>query len=147
MAENSDKIKCHICHEEILKDTFKAHAKEFHAKIKHFCDICHIKVFRIPNLLRLHKEAVHQKLRRHKCDYCDYRGALPQHVKYHVGSAHQELKNHKCIYCDYRAKLKISLVRHIKVVHFNEKHLACNECDYRSAHSRDLRKHIEKHHT
>jgi len=83
----------------------------------HHCTICSA-VFMTIVHLKQHQEAMHLKLKPHKCPFCDRafngKGTLKRHVYIHTGE-----KPYKCTLCDAAFNQSQLLSAHMKKIHSN----------------------------
>jgi KRAB domain-containing zinc finger protein len=115
-----------------------------HSGAKNFpCNVCG-KMFSTPGNLKNHIQRIHEKLKEHQCDECEYKGfnkhELEDHHRTHTGE-----KPFKCNNCDYSTNLKSNLNKHIRI-HNGEKQYKCDQCDAVFAQKQPLMKHTKLMH-
>ena len=109
------KKKCYDCKECDFKtekrQTAKCHYRSVHLGIIYFCGEagCSYKGTQ-KGSLKIHKERVHEKIRK-QCMYCEHKAYV---LRYHVMRKHPEkVKIYACDKCHYRADSKKMLQRHM----------------------------------
>lgn len=97
------------------------------------CDICG-KNISSKSRLKIHKKAVHEGVRNHKCPHCEFTSFQFNPMRLHIIRKHGTeeeklaLRNHKCSQCSYRCESQSRLNIHIRNVHRGEKNHHCHLC-------------------
>jgi hypothetical protein len=61
----------------------------------------------------------------------------------HVKSVHDKIKDHKYNLCNFTLSRRQSLVGHVKAVHDKIKDSKCNLCDFATSHPGSLMGHVK----
>ena len=107
------------------------------------CGKCSYETFRSGHL-NDHIRSVHEKIRTHLCEKCDYSTGHKQSLKIHRASAHNMdvgMKKWKCEKCPYETFKVGCLYRHIRSVHDKIRSHICEECDYATSQMVNLKRH------
>ena len=80
------------------------------------------------------------------CDLCGYKTSKASNMKMHRDAVHLKIRNFACGRCNYAALLKGDLQRHIKSVHDKIQDILCKHCDFKTGYAQHLRKHIKDNH-
>ena len=116
------------------------------ANKKFNCEQCPYSASR-KDRMRIHIEAVHQKIMNFRCSQCPYSAAQKAHMKNHVEAVHDKIMNYRCEECNYGTSRKDRLERHVDARHnMGDKKFKCGKCPYSSAQKNNLTKHIERVH-
>ena len=116
------------------------------ANKKFNCEQCPYSASR-KDRMRIHVEAVHQKIMNFRCSQCPYSAAQKAHMKNHVEAVHDKIMNYRCEECNYGTSRKDRLERHVDARHnMGDKKFKCGKCPYSSAQKNKLTKHIERVH-
>ena len=77
---------------------------------------------------------------------CDYKCSSGRNLADHKQAVHLKTNKLKCDQCDYSTFRKACLANHILYVHRKVKNFKCEICDKRFAYSRERKKHMESKH-
>lgn len=93
--------------------------------------------------LTSHKMATESKrMRKFKCELCEYETSLLANLKTHVRMVHSKIKSFKCNFCEYAATLASTVKQHIKAVHEKIKDETCEVCGKSFSYIAHLRTHV-----
>ncbi|XP_018009661.1 zinc finger protein 85-like isoform X2 [Hyalella azteca] len=125
------------------------------------CHVC-AAAFRFKWQLVRHINAVHLKLRPHKCSKCDYASSEVTYLQTHLNSAHAELKQFKCTVCcinfsspaflqlhvinAHSAATKFQLDSYFAGADLMVKYYKCSDCTYAATSKNNLNSHIKHVH-
>ncbi|XP_071113339.1 zinc finger protein 888-like [Haliotis cracherodii] len=126
---------CEICGKKYyVSQSLKAHMVTHSAARPNQCELCP-STFKKPSGLKKHLLAVHEGIRRKKCNDCNryyypFLGSDERHARrYHVGEDYRiDAKPFKCSLCDARFKERWYISVHIDVVHSDERPFLCTVC-------------------
>ena len=95
-----------------------------------------------------HINAVHLKLKPHKCDECNFSCSIKMNLQDHVNAKHLKIKPFKCDICSYSSATRKSLRMHKKTVHLKLKPYKCSEieCTFAFSTQNSLQDHINSKH-
>jgi len=134
-------FKCDGC-EQIFHDKYglREHKKKTHRYYE--CDKCGYKSGEL-NILKKHREKVHEEKRSYKCDRCDSSFLAESDLENHVKRVHDKIKEFKCDLCENEYMSKNSLKRHTKTIHEKKRPYKCDhdDCNYTSIENRGLKRH------
>ena len=147
VEENSSYFFCDKCEYSTSDEKYlMGHKQLYHeegAKLgRHQCEKCE-KIFPTTRVLRRHDEVVHQQIKHHFCDKCDFGSYEYRDLRKHVFDNHYDWKEHKDLHkCDICGEIiqTIKLYQHIKALH-DKKIYFCDLCDF----SRPYKTHVENH--
>jgi len=130
--EEIEDFNCHLCPKVFKSQNslkFHIYNHKHRPFTCHLCPTTKIVMLRSQKELDYHIERKHTKI---KCDYpdCDYIN-IKTKMREHVNSKHLKIRKFKCDHCDYNGTTGAHLRRHMSV-HTNEKRFKCQWCDYRS---------------
>lgn len=109
-----DPFQCNVCEAYFLtRSNLNTHMRTHSVKGPQKCEICD-KVF---VNLRSHIQMVHQKVRRHACNFCDKAFGKKSGLDRHVITVHEKKRCWSCDLCDKSFGEKAQLMRHRKI-HF-----------------------------
>ena len=96
------------------------------------CDKCSFATYNHDYLIN-HSKRVHDKIKNHKCELCNYEAFSRSEIDLHVRNLHLYnigKEKLKCGRCDYSSLYKSTLLRHNKCHHPKEdqEYLKCTEC-------------------
>ena len=81
--------------------------------------------------LKRHINTVHDKLRNHVCDECEFAASQKSNLRRHKEEVHSVGdKKFKCAQCPYQTTLRGSLQVHIEGMHDNIRKYVCEDCGY-----------------
>ena len=125
--EDARIFKCMHCHENyVYRSDMEKHILNAHGKCEIYkceCNFCG-KVLSTRNL-KHHVKSVHEGLKNHKCDICDYRSSQSSDLKKHILKYHDDPLNtespmkfsYKCEFCPKTLCDKNVLYKHIRNIH------------------------------
>ena len=95
-----------------------------------------------------HINAVHLKLKPHKCDECSFSCSIKVNLQDHVNAKHLKIKPFKCDICSYSSATRKSLRMHKRTVHLKIKPHKCPEieCSFAFSTQNSLQDHINSKH-
>ena len=115
------------------------HKQIYHEEVamlaRHKCEKCE-KLFPTTRVLKRHYEAVHEQIKHHFCDKCDFGSYEHRDLRKHVFDNHYDWKEHKDLHkCDICGEIiqTIELYQHIKALH-DKKMYFCDLCDFSKVH-------------
>ena len=88
------------------------HIEHKHTKVR--CEYPNCFYENIRTKLREHVNAKHRKIRKFKCDHCEYTGTTGAHLRRHM-AVHTNEKRFKCQWCDYRSNQRPNTANHEKL--------------------------------
>ena len=103
----------------------------YEPKNKCMCKICG-KIFGSAGNLRIHIKAVHEQLKDHECELCDYKCSRVGDLKKHLSNIH-DIGPYECAYC---VKNRYSQIPHVD--QFGTTSYICREC-FNKATGKDSR--------
>ena len=108
---------CHLCPTSKIvmlrsQEELDYHIDRKHTKIK--CEYPNCNYENIKTKLREHVNAKHLKIRKFKCDHCDYTGTTGAHLRRHM-AVHTNEKRFKCQWCEYRSNQRPNTTNHEKL--------------------------------
>ena len=110
------------------------------------CNLCSF-TGKCPANLQHHVKAVHEKVKRHYCESCDYAcyfaHTMRTHKKIHDKNS---IGEKKCDICDKEFDSSLRLKRHIESVHEKVKRFYCDVCNFGFYLLQTLRKHYKRKH-
>ena len=104
--------------------------------VTHSCEI----LFSSASNLKVHINAIHKKLKNHKCESCGKSFSsnfLKKHINIHKGH-----KDFKCFSCGKLFYDRTSMLKHFKEVHEGRKDYKCDECGKSFTQLGNMKKHI-----
>ena len=115
------------------------------------CDLCNFEAD-CEKRLKIHKDAVHLKLKNFKCENCEFTTGWPRSLNGHKKTCHlpktqSRILNpnlqHKCDFCDYSSNCSSNVKRHLKSCGPNVNMLTCHKgnCNFTVSNSVALAKH------
>ena len=81
----------------------------------------------------------------HKCDQCDYKGALKPNIEKHKLSKHEGVR-FKCTFCPRTFSTKGILHKHNRIKHINHDKLKCPHCEWSFSERGNLNAHVRRKH-
>ena len=102
--------------ERLLKKGLTIHLKRRHGRIikpSSHCSLCD-KDFRN---LDSHIAIVHEQLKSHNCQLCEYSASNSANLKYHIAVVHENDKPFHCRKCQYKTVSKGHLAMHMRFTH------------------------------
>ena len=110
-----------------------------------FCDICG-KILVNKAALRLHKNAVHLKVKNKICDHCGKTFARAHQLKAHIAHVHSRERPYVCEKCGVAFALRFELNTHMRH-HSEQNKYVCEQCGTGFKEQRRLSKHVKTMHT
>jgi len=105
-----EKFTCEVCGKEFGERTNLTSHMKFHQKHEDLiCEICG-KLFNKMYAKRKHKMAVHDNIRSHACDRCDFRTTSNAKLKHHIMKTHEN-QQEVCFLCNQYVKHPYQHVR------------------------------------
>ena len=94
------------------------HIKGVHEKLKnHFCEDCEFAA-KTKRILQSHWISVHNRVgKKFKCEQCSYSTVRKSNLKTHVEQIHDKIMRHSCEKCGEVFLRKLALGRHLELVH------------------------------
>ncbi|XP_066285736.1 uncharacterized protein [Branchiostoma lanceolatum] len=86
------------------------------------------------------------RVKKHVCQYCDYKTKNSVHFKYHVRK-HTGERPYQCQQCEYSASREKTLDMHIMIKHTGDRPHRCEHCDYSAANKTVFANHVMATHT
>jgi len=146
MVHTNEKVYCEICCKEFRSTkTLRIHMVTKHPPVNEE-KVCHTcgETFENNKILMSHQKIHQEKIRKHKCRFCDYdtyaKPQLREHERTHTGE-----KPEICSYCNQGFTSKKTLKNHIRL-HTGEKPYKCKFCDASFVQRTGLNVHIQTHH-
>lgn len=140
---DNEYVKCEVCHIIMKKQNLTSHMRRHNNSEQRKCFMCH-RTYSSMWSLSEHIIAVHGKLSRFPCSYCEriFTGASNRNK--HENSVHKKLpptiKTTVCSICK-REIGTYYLKRHMAEIHSVRKIYVCEFCDESFSTSRELRDH------
>ena len=114
---------------------------------RHKCKKCE-KLLVTSRTLKRHDEIVHQQIKHHFCEKCDFGSYELRDLTKHVFEYHYDINDHKeyqkCDVCGYVIKTT-QLYQHMKAMH-DKKMYFCDMCDFSRPYKTQVEKHKERVH-
>ena len=127
----------------IQSENLRVHINAVHERMKLIkCDVCG-KLFSTNQKLVRHKNGVHLKIKIFECKLCGKKFPQEINLKNHTQSVHAVKELHKCKICDKVFSLKANLKAHIKTVHEKSDLYQCDNCDKKYHYANILKRHIK----
>ena len=67
-------------------------------------------------------------------------------LKEHIEAVHLKIFKHQCEFCDFKAVIRSKLITHVKVKHTKNPVFACRHCDFVTHINKRLKEHVTKIH-
>lgn len=115
-------LSCDLCAFKTLrKSSIRSHLERhlpYSARVKYGCKVCN-KKFTRPSSLRVHRETVHELLRKYKCPKCSESFKQAGHLNDHIASKHKKLnvKHFRCTICQKMFQKRYMLNKHMTRSH------------------------------
>lgn len=93
-----------------------------------------------------HIERVHEKVKKFKCDLCEYTSYTHASLQRHIESFHENLQSYKCDKCQFSTVYKGNFKTHVKLFHENLQLYKCDKCQFSSVHKGNYTKHLKNTH-
>lgn len=95
--------------------------------------------------LKVHIDAVHNKIKGFQCPDCSYAASYPSDLKRHRMAIHDKVRSFQCERCDSAFISNFRLKRHVSNVHEKARPHLCEECGECFSESNHLKVHKRKH--
>ncbi len=109
------------------------------------CEVCGA-VFTWKLDLERHRLAVHQKIKPHQCQQCNFSTADARRLKKHVSVVHENVRPHICDVCGKAFPDVHRLAFHKRGVHMGVKDYTCKLCGHQLTKKSYMRSHYAKVH-
>ncbi|XP_054728071.1 zinc finger protein 546-like isoform X2 [Anastrepha obliqua] len=146
-TENSELVKCKVCHKEISANQIKYHEKRhayaLNKKRKFLCAFCP-REYNSETTVKLHEKKVHlcEKPEPKACPICQKK-VDPKYLKHHIENVHTAERKFVCDVCGDSFKSYVLLHSH-KRLHL-ERNFPCTVCEKKFIRSFDLKVHMRIH--
>ena len=143
MKIHESKVKCTICHVDILPRSMTQHIKDVHTIARHYqCKIC-TKSYKSAHVLKVHIRG-HNKT--FECKLCLRKFSFQSILNKHIKEFHENPKSFKCEFCDNKFNTNYEQLMHQK---FHDKScpksFKCQRCDFTSDLISSYKKHQKVH--